>query len=342
MNPIKLPFDQYQRYRVVTDAIESVREGHAPLKVLDVGGSPGTLLDFLPDDDIYILDRVSSPAGKFICGSGASLPFGDRAFDIVTGVDVLEHIAPGVREAFVRELKRVSKKYVFIAAPFGTEAVAEAESILYDIIKAAKGEKHAFLKEHMEYGLPEEPAVTQALGEGGWEVLSVPNGALKHWLPMMALSIYVTGDKFLNSLAGRLNVFYNSNYYADDNCEPSYRHLLAACREGFRQGDAERLRGLGAEAGQDKDLDLSLLSPLMTVFGYNELKKERETERGEFKKVIEARDTHIKNLKDTIAKKDKRIDRQKNTLEGLTKRLDALEQSPSVKALKRLGLTKKN
>jgi len=330
MNPDRLPFDQYQRYRVVTDAIEAVRESRTPLNILDVGGSPGILLDFLPDDDIYILDRVPSPAGKFIFGNGASLPFGDKAFDIVISVDVLEHIAPGVREAFIKEIKRVSKKHVFVAAPFKTGAVEEAESMLYDIIKAAKGEEHAFLKEHMEYGLPEERAMELALGEGGWETLSVPNGALKRWLPMMALSIYVTGDKFLNDLAERINEFYNSNYYADDNSEPSYRHLLGACRDGFIQGVSERIKGLGAVSGRDKDLDLSLLSPLMSLFGFDELKKARDAERVEFKKVLAARDKHINSLKDTVEKKNQRI-----------KGLERLERSKGVKALKRLGIIKK-
>jgi len=348
VDPIKLSFDQYQRYRVVTDAITAVRGDRAALKILDVGGSPGLLTYFLPKDDIYILDGAPSPAGRFVHGDGTTLPFRDKAFDIVTGVDVLEHIAPPMRRAFINELKRTAKEYLFIAAPFNTEAVAEAEGMLYDIIKAAKGEEHAFLKEHIEYGLPVQKAVTDTLSEGGWQTISVPNGALKRWLPMMALSIYVTGDRFLNALSERINVFYNTNYYADDNMEPSYRHLLAACRKGFRQGDAERLRGLGKETGQDKDLDLSLLTPLMTLFGYDELKKARETERKEFKKVIEAREKHIKSLKESIAKKDVRIERQKKTIQGsqhtideLKKRLGALEKSLSVKALKRLGLTKK-
>jgi len=341
VNPIKLSFDQYQRYRVVTDAITAVRGGRAALKILDVGGSPGLLTYFLPKDDIYILDSAPSPAGRFIHGDGTALPFRDKAFDIVTGVDVLEHIAPNTRDGFIRELKRTAKGYLFIAAPFATETVAEAEGLLYDIIKAAKGEEHAFLKEHIEYGLPAQSAVTDTLSEGGWQTISIPNGALKRWLPMMALSIYVTGDKFLNALSERINTFYNTNYYADDNREPSYRHLLAACRNGFRQGETDKIKGLAGKAVQDKDLDLSLLTPLMTLFGYDELKKARETEREEFKKVIEARDKHITNLKETIAKKDERMERQKKTIDELKKRLDALEKSLSVKALKRLGLTKK-
>ncbi|MFQ5354295.1 MAG: hypothetical protein ACE5DR_05045 [Thermodesulfobacteriota bacterium] len=202
--------------------------------------------------------------------------------------------------------------------------------MLYDIIKAAKGEEHAFLREHLEYGLPEEAAVAKALKGGGWDAISVPNGALKRWLPMMALSIYVTGDKFLNGLAERINTFYNTNYYSDDNREPSYRHLLAACREGFRQETANKIKDLAAAEAAEKDLDLSLLSPLISLFGYDELKKTHERERGEFKKVIAARDKHIKGLKETLEKRNKRL-----------KRLDSLENSNGVKVLKSLGLTKK-
>ncbi len=330
MNPVKLPFDQYQRYRVVKEAIEAVREGDTPCRILDVGGSPGLMLDFLPEDDIFIVDRVISPAGRFIRSDGTSLPFREAAFDIVISVDVLEHIAPVERETFIGELKRVAKNYVFIAAPFRTSAVEEAERILFDVIKAAGGEEHAFLKEHLEYGLPEEAAVMKSLETNGWEALSVPNGALKRWLPMMALSLYMTGEKFLRDITGRINVFYNSNYYSGDNREPSYRHLLASCRGGFKRGVIEKIEGLAATAGQEKDLDLSWLSLFITLFGYRDMKKAHDSEREEFKKVLAARDKHINSLKHTVEKKDERI-----------KRLEVLEKSTSVKALKRLGIIKK-
>ncbi|MFQ5427462.1 MAG: class I SAM-dependent methyltransferase [Thermodesulfobacteriota bacterium] len=348
MNSIQLPFDQYQRYRVVTDAIEAVRDGKKPLKVLDVGGSPGLLLDFLPKDDIYILDYVCSPAGRFIRGSGAALPFRDEAFDIAISVDVLEHVAPEVREAFIVELKRVSRGYVFLAAPFKTGAVLEAERILFDVIKAAKGEEHTFLQEHLEHGLPEEAAVREALEAGGWQTMSVPNGALKRWLPMMALSIYVTGDKFLTELAGRINSFYNSNYYENDNMEPAYRHLLASCRGGFKSESIQKIEGLARGSGQEKDLDLSWLSLLLSLIGHNEMKKTMDSEREEFQNVLEERDRHIRSLKNTVDKKDRRIERQKKTIEGsqgvideLNKRLDSLESSNGVKALKGMGIIKK-
>jgi len=330
MNPLKLPFDQYQRYRIVADAIGGVREDGKRLAILDVGGAPGLIRDFLPGDEIIVLDRTGAKAGGFVRGDGAALPFKDRALDVVVSVDVLEHIEPEAREAFIGEMKRVARDYVFIAAPFREEAVEEAERVLFDVMKATKGEEHAFLKEHLEHGLPVEAEVREAMEAGGWESVSVPNGALKRWLPMMALVLYMSGDRFLGEVAGRVNAFYNGNYYEDDNREPSYRRLVAAARGGFRGGAVEGIKGLASRGKPRKELDLSWLSLFITLFGEREMKKAWEAERAEFGKVIEQRERHIRSLKETVAKKDRRI-----------KALEALERSIGVKALKRLGLTKK-
>jgi hypothetical protein len=56
---LSLPFDQYQRYKIVTEALDVLREDAGPLKILDVGGGEeGIILRFLPEDDMEILDRV--------------------------------------------------------------------------------------------------------------------------------------------------------------------------------------------------------------------------------------------------------------------------------------------
>ncbi len=354
MNPLKLPFDQYQRYRVVADAVEAVRSEGRPLSILDVGGSPGLILDFLPTDRIVILDMTESSRGRCIRGDGTRLPFHDRAFDVVTSVDVLEHIAPPARRTFMEEIKRVSKKYVFIAAPLRSESVVEAERLLFETLKASTGREHAFLKEHLEYGLPEKGETISILKEGGWETLAVPNGALKRWLPMMALSLYMEGDPFLCTLTGRVNAFYNANYYVDDNCSPSYRSLLAVARQGFTKEASSAIRGLESKKGMEKELDLSWLSLFVDLFGYRDLREAREAERLEFRKVIEARERHIDSLKETVEarerhidslketvrKKDSRIERQRKTIEALQRRLEALEESRGVKVLKGLGVIK--
>ncbi len=354
METIKLPFDQYQRYRIVSDAVEALRAAKTPFTILEVGGSPGQLLNFLPEDNIILLDEVSSKEQNFIRGDGAALPFADKAFDITISVDVLEHIAPKRREAFISELKRVSKSYVLIAAPFKSRATEEAESLLFDVIKAANNEEHAFLKEHIEYGLPEKTKILERLGAAEWETISVPNGALKRWLPMMALSLYIGGDEFLQSLSPRINSFYNSSYYDDDNMEPSYRHLLLACRGSFSEGVINKIRGLAANKAEVRDLDLSWVTLLITLFGYKDIRKAWDAEKSVFRDMLSERDKHIRSLKDTLKKRDEHIKNLKETVEtkderieielqkilDLQNKLNSLEGSLSVKALKSLGLTK--
>ena len=47
---LSLPFDQYQRYRLVADLINQVRPEGRRLRVLDVGGRTGLLKRFLPSE----------------------------------------------------------------------------------------------------------------------------------------------------------------------------------------------------------------------------------------------------------------------------------------------------
>lgn len=47
---LRLPFDQYQRYRIVVDAVEVLRREAGPLRILDVGGGEGAILRFLSGD----------------------------------------------------------------------------------------------------------------------------------------------------------------------------------------------------------------------------------------------------------------------------------------------------
>ena len=52
---LRLPFDQYQRYRLVADVLEDLRAGSERLTVLDVGGRTALLRKFLTADDITLV-----------------------------------------------------------------------------------------------------------------------------------------------------------------------------------------------------------------------------------------------------------------------------------------------
>src|SRR5713101_7844270 len=91
---LSLPFDQYGRMRIAQDladalyvSISSQPEGQTEdtkLRVLDVGGFPGTLRHFLSEDrfEFSVLDVVPDDGSipGYTRGSGMDLPFGDASF----------------------------------------------------------------------------------------------------------------------------------------------------------------------------------------------------------------------------------------------------------------------
>jgi SAM-dependent methyltransferase len=104
-----------------------VRAGDA---VLDVGLGLGYGLQILAakaerlagiDVDAAAVERgkrifAGHPRVKEILAyDGMTIPFADKSFDVVTCVEVLEHVPD--YEAFVRELARVARRCVFITTP---------------------------------------------------------------------------------------------------------------------------------------------------------------------------------------------------------------------------------
>lgn len=95
--------------------------------VLDVGCGNGVLVNTLTSAFPGRFDRVtgldsSEEALKYVesekfHGSITNLPFGKQSFDLVTCLEVLEHLPYADFEKGVLELQRVSKKYVIITVP---------------------------------------------------------------------------------------------------------------------------------------------------------------------------------------------------------------------------------
>src|ERR1700756_4853800 len=112
MNLLELPFDQYQRYKIIEEVINVLRNPGQRFKILDVGGHPGLINGFLPQDDTFIVDKLECDIPNFQKADILDLPFKDGSFDIVISVDVMEHIPVEKRVKFLEELWRVSKEYI--------------------------------------------------------------------------------------------------------------------------------------------------------------------------------------------------------------------------------------
>jgi hypothetical protein len=80
-----LSFDQYQRHRIIQESIDLIRWQFS-LNVLDLGGSPGCLTRFLPNDQVVVAE-LTREDGSDLSASAFSLPFADASFDIVVSSD---------------------------------------------------------------------------------------------------------------------------------------------------------------------------------------------------------------------------------------------------------------
>ncbi len=230
MNPdvLALPFDQYQRYRLVSDLLAQLRVDGGTLRVLDVGGRTAVLRDFLKDARIDLVDVEPSGSSGLVLGDGSRLPFKDGSFDAVCAFDTLEHVPPSLREAFVAEVRRVSRGWVVLAGPYAHPRVAEAEALLQKFLESKLGERHRYLDEHVHHGLPERAAVEAQLARSGARVVSIPHGNLDRWLILQCLSMFMDYDPALRPIARDFQRFYNAALYASDHAEPVYRHVVVA------------------------------------------------------------------------------------------------------------------
>lgn len=227
-----LPFDQYQRYALVTEIVNEVRRGKERLSILDVGGRTALLRSFLPGDAITLVDLEPSVERPLVLGDGSRLPFAERSFDLVLAFDTLEHVPVPRRTAFVAECARVARRHVVLAGPYQSPEVEEAERLLQQFLKDKLGVEHRYLEEHRHNGLPDRAAVERQFEGLGARVQSFGHGNLDRWLALICLSMYMDYRPELRGIAARFQRFYNARMYASDHVAPVYRHAIVAALAG--------------------------------------------------------------------------------------------------------------
>lgn len=90
--------------------------------ILDVGCGDGRITNLLPRRHLVAAcDRSSAGAARWevpgLLAAADRLPFPDRSFDLVTILEVLEHLPMPVVEAIVAECSRVAIRYLLITVP---------------------------------------------------------------------------------------------------------------------------------------------------------------------------------------------------------------------------------
>src|SRR5437868_11525675 len=111
-----LSWDRFVRLKAAADASLLSQS----ISLLDAGGYDGALGLFLPGVNIDLIDPATTG------GSILQIPAADRSYDVVTAVDVLEHIDPQNRQAALTELCRVARRRVVLNYPCQDSKDAQA------------------------------------------------------------------------------------------------------------------------------------------------------------------------------------------------------------------------
>lgn len=189
-----LPADAAVRFSAVAGLVRARASRYVDRpRLLDVGGHPCTFARAFtaayPRWSAITVDTVDDQLDSYKIGSALELPFEDASFDVVTTIDVFEHIPPRHRRLFLGELCRVSRSTVIIAAPFYHEATARIEALLNTTHEKAIGGPHPWLGEHVENGLPKIRETFEALPSEFGIVEAVGNYNLADWFVWQLLDL---------------------------------------------------------------------------------------------------------------------------------------------------------
>ncbi len=362
---LDMPFDQYQRYRATAEIIAIIKRetGRERLKILDVGGyyknAEGQdtlpLKDFLPEEEILVLDIADCRLAPYVRGDATAMPFYPKTFDVLNCQDVLEHIPPELRERFLDNLLKTSKEFLILGAPFKTENSVLAEKILYEyILRTLKG-KHRELEEHIKKGLPEYDFMESFLKKKKLSFCDFPSGYLNNWLLLMMVKHYVMDLPDSQNLVTMIDRFYNRNFYESDQRPPAYRQMYMVSKLKKNE-PLLRIISDKFEDYREKHKDLTLektdFSNLHALLSLEALKDRNKIEGlnthinhldGQIKqleKVIKDQNIHLQNYKEEVYEKkihilnlEKKIDDQKIHLQNYKR--DIKEKENFVQNLKK-------
>jgi GT2 family glycosyltransferase len=309
---LDLPFDHYERYALSRTLVEAIRThlSRPQLRVLDAGGAPGSLAEFLPADWITTADLLAADNPGHVIADGSALPFQDGAFDVVTSHDTLEHVRKDRRNAFLLELVRVASDCVIVNGPFLDPRVEEAERLVSQITKDSVGDGHPtlqYLGEHAELGLPRLDETLALIDQLGFLHTVVPNGPLDEWLVKMTIKHHLTALMPYGLRPHEFDQRSNAAYIPSTSRGPSYRQAVIISKRNdarLLQLLRERLSPTSPSHGRDDDLGVSAEMLSSTMDHYLSLIREG----------LATKDRHISNIDDVVKELRSEMTREKRAL----------------------------
>lgn len=318
-----LPFDLYQRYRVLRRAGPLFATPDSRLRVLDVGGSTPVLWDgfrslareMLPESQAIVVDTAQAGGlDSYLRASAAKLPFPDGSFDLVCSFDVLEHLRPEERLPAIREMLRVTRDGLLLAFPFDSPVNRAAEKIVTDYVALYFRTSIPPLAEHARFGLPDRSEVEEFLSGEGHPAASFNHGNSDVWQLMMLTqqSLRLSG---CDNLVESLNLRFNLEPCENDWAEPAYRaYFLISKRNTTAALDAFRAMPARSESAATADSVLPVCRLLLEI-----------AHRG---RVLGERDRQIRSLEAALAESRQRSHSLRTKFQDELRALEAAIADP--------------
>jgi GT2 family glycosyltransferase/Flp pilus assembly protein TadD len=291
----EIGFERYQRLMGIAE--EAIIEGQTTYTLLDIGSHDNAFKKFVPGADYFSYNGFISKAQKTF--------YKDSSFDVVVAADVLEHVKPEDRKAFLLELIRLAKKKVVFSFP--SERAADFEKFVLTIIPG-----HKWLQEHVENGLPDRCEIENIFNEIGVPYQAKPNHSLASWV----YSVIFDHSNFDQKLKQRLNEFFQKRCFEMENNEPAYRYIYTVAIP--QTLDRKRILQDQAISTGEREFPLvSIIIPVFNKVGYTQKCLEtllRNTRRGLYEVIIidNASTDGTKNLLERLASEFKIIVNNKN------------------------------
>ena len=325
---LSIPFDQYQRYKLVSDIINKFRNTGESFRILEVGaGFEENLKKFLPNDIIYYIDKdypsEYSLKENYIVGDILKVELTEK-YDFVVAIDVYEHISQIDRNKFVDSLITSSKIATVIAAPFDDENIKYCELFANEVYKTSHDSDHIWLKEHIVNGLPSLSLTIDLVKEHHLNPVIIPNGYLPHWFEIISTALLIDGKLELTQMMKTVYEIYNKNYYAYDNRNPAYRQVIVIPKERQDIDFSDLLsKNIDSETFNDNyQLLQSFIKEIKTAYKSNE---------NFLKHAIIAKDTQLQEMTDQIQSLNQTATAKDTQLQEMTDQIQSLNQAATAK-----------
>lgn len=226
-------FDQYSRYMACSDLLRQTgfASGNS---VLDIGSGPECLFgQFLPEATMNYVDPLipfGSGQGR-ITGNVFAKELEGQTFDCVSAVDVLEHVPPEHRHAFLERMSSLGKNTLILGFPTSDSSDAlETDKAIDAQYRSIYGHDYSWLEEHYRFGLPSLSETVKQLSQQGWHCQTVGHGHTPWLKELLGFVICVWDIPSMKDVVLEISKKFNHELYQYDFRAPYYRQFVIATR----------------------------------------------------------------------------------------------------------------